>query len=275
MKKFIILLSTIFIFLSLNSCKNLFKLGNQNINNNLSEDAQALEEFRIIELEKNLDISNSTVNYFDIKSFDNTKFKLKEDDTPLTIIDYGPIDELPSHVHHPIIYVMFSQPIVPLGKLGEPMKSSNIIKISPEINGVYRWYGTKLLSFEPEEKFTPQNKYIVTISKNTQSLGGKSLEGNNKFDFHTEYLNTESYSPSYDDVPLDQAKKIRLTFKYPVNIDVITKYLEIRSKGDKYSFKTTRPKKEEWIDLNPLKKIGKEEFLKDYVEDDSIRMMTG
>lgn len=35
------------------------------------------------------------------------------------------------------------------------------------------------------------------------------------------------------------------------------------------------PKEHEWVDLNPLKKIDKKKFLEDYVEEDSIKMMTG
>ena len=78
--------------------------------------------------------------------------------------------------------------------------------------------GVGIFSYEllPEEKFTSQNEYVVTVNKKVKSLGGKSLEGKNKFNFHTEYLGIESYSPSNHDVPLAEAKKIRLTFKYPV-----------------------------------------------------------
>ena len=42
--------------------------------------------------------------------------------------------------------MQFSEPVVPLSKLGEPSDKSDIISIEPALNGVFRWYGTSLLS---------------------------------------------------------------------------------------------------------------------------------
>jgi uncharacterized protein YfaS (alpha-2-macroglobulin family) len=247
------------------------------INRQLKSDARKLEEIRVIELEKNVDFSSSTVNYFDVKDFDNSSLAAFEDDTPLTIVDYGPVDELPYQVKNPTIYVMFSQPIVPLAKLGEPMTSSSIMSIAPAIKGTYRWYGTKLLSFEPEEGFTPQNRYTVSIDPDTSSLGGKTLEGENSFSFHTEYLGILSMQPSGQDNPPELAQNIIVHFKYPVEIKTIREYLKVECEGNIYPFKISRPERKEWMTDEYMEKTVLLKVSKSFPEQStvSVTMLEG
>ncbi len=132
-------------------------------------------EFQMFSLSQSVDVGKSSINYYDKSAVDTSEFEMAEDDKPFTIVDYGPVDELPYEVTHPTIYVMFSHPVVPLAKLGDPVTSSNIMKITPEVKGIYRWYGTKLLSFEPVGKYPPQHEYTVEIDAGITSLGGKML----------------------------------------------------------------------------------------------------
>jgi len=226
-----------------------------------TEGVNAYEEFKSIKLKKNIDVSKSTINYFDIDSFDNKKFEIKEDDAPFKIVDFGPVDELPVEMKNPTIYVMFSHPVIPLSKLGEVMTESKIMSVEPKVEGIYRWYGSKLLSFEPSDKFLPQREYAVKISSEVKSLGGKKIEGEREFKFHTEYLKAadihpgleyteegfgeydyESYDYSYNDIPLDMAKIITVSFSYPVNLNVIKKYIKVISNEKEYDFSLSRPK---------------------------------
>jgi len=202
---------------------------------------------KMVKLDKVFDYSETTVNYFDKSKVDTADFEIMEDDTPFEIVDYGPVDQLPAHMKKPTIYVVFSQAVVPLSKLGAPMISSSIMSIEPKVNGVYRWYGTKLLNFEPTEEVLPQRNYKVIINKSIKSLGGKNLDGINEFTFHSEYLNIASVLPSGDDIPLSDAKKIRLEFTYSVNLDTIKKYIKVESRNNNYSFQISRfnPEKNE------------------------------
>ena len=61
------------------------------------------------------------------------------DSAPLTVVTWGPQGELPAAVRNPEFYVMFSEPIVPLAALGKPQTSSDIIEITPHLDGTYRW----------------------------------------------------------------------------------------------------------------------------------------
>jgi hypothetical protein len=178
---------------------------------------------------------------------------IQESGDPFTVTAFGPQDELPSEIRRPSIYAVFSQPVVPLAKLGGPVtEDAGLFTIEPPLKGIYRWYGTKLLSFEPEADGLPQQKYTVTVSDSIQSLGGKKLEGNTSFSFETERLGVLSWSlgpgDSWTDTysaPPDNARYITAVFSYPVELDEIAAWIEIRGGGRTYPFTVGRPGKAE------------------------------
>ncbi|MEJ2662924.1 MAG: hypothetical protein P8107_02600, partial [Spirochaetia bacterium] len=181
--------------------------------------ADNFSEAMEIKLQGSLDFSETSINYFDINKIETGEFKIAEDDSPLTITDFGPVGELPVEMRRPTIYVVFSHAIIPLSRLGAPMKESPYMEINPKIPGVFRWYGSKLLSFEPEESFFTgvQRTYTVTVSADVQSLGKKKLGKEHKFSFFNEYLNIASFHPgtpadqyntNYNDVPPDVAQNM-------------------------------------------------------------------
>ncbi len=195
-------------------------------------------------------LADLPVKYFPEGSenqIDETDADVYESDDPLIITDFGPDKELPSELDYPSIWVLFSQPIVPLAQLGSSSNASNILKIEPPLNGVYRWYGTKLLSFEASEKGLPQHIYNISINDQLTSLGGKQLSGRNSFTFHTEYLSLVSIVPgrggvfSGKEVPVSEATRISIAFNYPVNLEIISEYLSVSSKGKNYKFNIERP----------------------------------
>lgn len=223
------------------------------------EEEEGIREIRPEEFKKTVDLASSAITYYDKDSdiFLSQESAIKESDEPFEIVDYGPVEELPVEMRRPTIYVLFSQPVVPLARLGEVMTSSDIMTISPAIPGIYRWYGSKLFSFEPSAKFMPQKEYRVLIAKTLKSLGGKTLTGKNEFRFHTEYLDIADFYPgsryagySFNDVPLEEAKKVTISFTYPVNIDVIREYITVTSRGKNYKFTISRPDNQEELNEN-------------------------
>jgi uncharacterized protein YfaS (alpha-2-macroglobulin family) len=217
--------------------------------------ANNFSEAQQIELKESLDFSESSINYFDIDKIEHGEFRMAEDDKPLTVVDFGPVGVLPVEMRQPTIYVVFSHPMVPLSRLGEPLKESPYMKISPQIPGIFRWYGSKCLSFEPEESFFAgvQRKYKVTILAQVKSLSKKILGKAHTFEFFNEYLNIASFHPgtpenqytiNYDDVPMDLAQKMTVRFTYPVDLALIKRYLRIQCNEKGYDFSLERPKKE-------------------------------
>jgi uncharacterized protein YfaS (alpha-2-macroglobulin family) len=173
---------------------------------------------------------------------------IQESDAPFIMADYGPRDELPQEIKKPSIYVVFSQPVVPLAKLGEPIREgAGLFTIEPPLPGVYRWYGTKLLSFEPDGESLPQQRYTITVSDKITSLGGKPLQGARSFSFETERLSVLDWRLGGGDrwvwsrnVHPEDAKYIKLIFSYPVNLDEIARWIEIRAAGKTWPFSLSR-----------------------------------
>ena len=202
-----------------------------------------------------------------------------ESDEPLIITSFGPDGELPSELEYPSIWVLFSQPVIPLSMLGTPSDTSPILEIDPPLKGVFRWYGTKLLSFDSSEKGLPQHIYNISINDQLMSLGGKRLTGRNGFSFHTEYLSFVSAVPGrggifqHDEVPVSEASRITVTFNHPVNLEIISEYLRIKSSGRNFEFETTRYVDSEGrMTKEELSKIAVLEVKGSFKEDSSVQI---
>lgn len=161
-----------------------------------------------------------------------------ESDEPFVVVDRGPVDVLPSSMDLPSIWVVFSQPVVPLARLGKVVTETSAMTIDPPLEGVYRWYGSRLLSFDATEEPLPQQRYTVTLSPDLQSLGGKTLEGDRSFTFRSDPLEIVSwelgdgtYWVNRDDAPLEAAGRIRLVFSHPVDPSLIGKSLSLEVDG--------------------------------------------
>jgi len=173
---------------------------------------------------------------------------IQESNAPFIIADYGPRDILPKEIKKPSIYVVFSQPVTALAKLGDPMRDgAGLFTIDPPLAGVYRWYGSKLLSFEPDAESMPQRRYTITVSDRVTSLGGKKLQGERSFSFETDRLSVLEWQLGADDryirtdnVDPEDAQHIRLIFSYPVNLDEIARWIEIRGNSRTWPFTLER-----------------------------------
>ena len=154
------------------------------------------------------------------------------------VISFTPQGELPDEVQFPSIQVQFSEPVTPLSALGEPSATSDIVTIEPALKGVFRWYGTSLLSFECADAVVPQQAYTIKINPKTVSISGKTISGQLTYSFHTEPLRIISVEPGYgsvkkgayidsDAVPLSEARDIGVYFNAPVNVGVIKEYLRV------------------------------------------------
>lgn len=216
----------------------------------LERQQSPIPEAVALEIRRDGSYSTETVNYFSLADFDETVFALHDSDEPLSIIDYGPIDELPVEIKRPTIYVLFNQPMVPLSRLGDPMTESPLMTVEPELDGLYRWYGSRILAFEPSEPLMSQRLFDVRVSPETTSLGGKELGEEFVWQFRSEYLAMasmypgEPIEPGYidpSDTPIEAARKITVSFTYPVNLEHIEGYLRVKAAGREYGFSARRP----------------------------------
>jgi penicillin-binding protein 1C len=156
------LLGAIVVVLSLATCRS----GNQALIDPALEGVDALPESAGMSISPGQDYSSTTVNYFQLDDFDTSAFALSESNEPLSVVDFGPRDELPVEIKRPSVTVVFSQPMVPLARLGEPAVDSPIMSIDPPMDGHFRWYGSRVLAIAPDpalDRFLSR-PYSLTIT---------------------------------------------------------------------------------------------------------------
>ena len=170
-------------------------------------------------------------------------------DTSFFVTSFAPDGEIPARVQFPSIQIQFSEPVIALQKLGEPLETYPGVTIVPPLKGVFRWYGTGLLSFDCEEKLIPQKLYTVHIDKNFTSIHGTRISGTREYVFHTEELRLTSIEPGYiarreknislntDDIPPEYAQDIALTFSNTVNAAVVKNYISVTAAQHKQSYR--------------------------------------
>jgi uncharacterized protein YfaS (alpha-2-macroglobulin family) len=211
------------------------------------------ERARIVQdgiIREAIDLSVGSIRYYSV----NPLAALEQMGTidaegPLEIVDYGPVGVLPIENSTPRIYVMFNQPMIPLAKLGDPITESDILTIDPPVSGIYRWYGTKTFSFEPDEPLISQPRYTVTVSGGTPSLAGESLGEDLTFAIFGERVKIVNLYPgTHDDgfyqlynVPPALAQTITVEFNQPVDLDVLAEHLELSDRSGTLAFTLERP----------------------------------
>ncbi|MDR1390330.1 MAG: alpha-2-macroglobulin, partial [Treponema sp.] len=168
----------------------------------------------------------------------------REGTAALTVVDWGPRGFLSSTVQRPSLFVVFSEPMVPIAALGSPSDKSDLVRINPPLKGTFRWYGTSFLSFEADEPCQSQQTYNIAVSETARSLGGKRISGERSFRFVTETLALSRIAPGENnqtrrysgDVPPEAAKEISLYFNYPVAAGDIQPFLAVSTKGGTKNF---------------------------------------
>lgn len=120
-----------------------------------------------------------------------------EYDGPFEIEDWGPQDVIVAEEEHPAFYVVFSQPVKPLSAMEEPSAKSDIMTIEPPLQGVFRWYGSRHLSFECEQAADPTTEYKITINKQLKSLGGVQISGETEFTTKAQNIEIENFFGGY------------------------------------------------------------------------------
>ncbi|MBP5706711.1 MAG: Ig-like domain-containing protein, partial [Spirochaetales bacterium] len=163
---------------------------------------------------------------------------IKDDDIPLIVTDYGPKGVMPIEMTDGDVWMLFSKPMVGLSKLGDVMTES-VFRLNPSVKGVFRWYGSRLVSFIPSEPLKPATEYKMILNDGVRSLSGTSFheEEPKEWTFTTETLALQNMYPKGTNVPPNESRTIVLTFNMPIIASEVVKSLEILSydkEGDAY-----------------------------------------
>jgi uncharacterized protein YfaS (alpha-2-macroglobulin family) len=125
---------------------------------------------------------------------------------PLRITGAGPSGEVAAIGNANEIRVVFSEPMIALGRVPAQAKPS-FFHITPSVAGTFRWSGTTILIFTPAKALPFATKYDVRIDAGAASINGRRLAEPYSFSFMTptaRLLQTNWYRPGarYDASPI-------------------------------------------------------------------------
>jgi len=112
--------------------------------------------------------------------------QLRTSDPGLTVVSTAPEGEVASLAEAKEIRVVFSEPMVNLGRIPAEVNPP-FFKISPAVPGTFRWSGTTVLIFTPEptRPLSYATTYQVTIAAGTPAASGRKLARAVTFSFTT------------------------------------------------------------------------------------------
>jgi len=105
---------------------------------------------------------------------------------PLTVVSAGPTGEVASLAEANEIRVVFSEPMVTLGRIPALVRAP-FVRISPAIPGTFRWSGTTILIFtpDPDRPLAYATRYEVTVDTTAVAASGRRLARPYSFAFTT------------------------------------------------------------------------------------------
>jgi len=146
----------------------------------------------------------------------------------LRVISAGPSGEVASREEANEIRVVFSEPMVILGKIPNPV-TAPWFHIAPAVKGTFRWSGTTTLIFTPDKLLPYSKLYTVTIDQNAKSVAGNTLDAPVEFSFTTptvKLLETNFYRRGGK---ADGSVVIALRFNQPVTTDMILPHVKVKT----------------------------------------------
>lgn len=135
------------------------------------------------------------------------------DDKVLSVVQATPEGKISLGDERKEIFVVFSHPVVPLGTLDEVTKGA--FSVTPKVKGRFRWYGSRICAFVPDEDWKQGGKYSVAVNADTVAVTGQRLKEAKSFSFRMEVpdLRVENVSAqSYGKIKYDEEFSITLNF---------------------------------------------------------------
>ncbi len=168
------------------------------------------------------------------------------DDSTLQVVQTTPTGDISVNDLKKEVVVVFNQPMIPLAKLADDARTTKgAFRISPKPAGRFRWYGSRVSAFVPDEPFAPGAKFTITVPTGTKSLNGKTLAKAVNFSFATPPLRLTGSSPNprYSK-RIEYKQNFQLYFNYPINIVALRKQLRFTAAGRGVAFDASHPQPE-------------------------------
>jgi uncharacterized protein YfaS (alpha-2-macroglobulin family) len=144
----------------------------------------------------------------------------------LTVVSSGPSGVLATRQQANEIRIVFSEPMVTLGRI-PAVATAPFVTITPAIPGAFRWSGTTILIFTPDQRqpLPFATSYTVTVDTSAASASGRRLAAPVTFSFTTPPVRLLRTSWYRRDGTVNSRMVVLLRFNQPVQPEVIARHL--------------------------------------------------
>jgi hypothetical protein len=153
------------------------------------------------------------------------------DDGPLRVLRYQPIGDVDIA---PDLSVTFNQPMVPLTTLSQLDAAEVPVKVTPALEGRWRWIGTRTLRFEftgAVDRLPMATTYTVEVPAGTKSQTGKILAQTVQWSFRTPPPKVLTFAPQ--DTTVDTTPLFIATFDQRVDPAAVINSITLDAGGAK------------------------------------------
>jgi uncharacterized protein YfaS (alpha-2-macroglobulin family) len=145
----------------------------------------------------------------------------------LRVVSAGPVGETATVAEANEIRVVFSEPMVVLGRIPQPL-TVPFVRIAPAVKGTFRWSGTTTLIFTPDKVLPTATEFTVTVDKSAKSVAGNTLDQPYRWTFTTptiRLLRADWYRKG------NGAVVIGLRFNQPVDAATLVPHLKLQTQA--------------------------------------------
>jgi alpha-2-macroglobulin len=141
----------------------------------------------------------------------------------------GPDGELTTLDQANEIRVVFSEPMVTLGRIPQPV-TAPFVRIEPAIRGTFRWSGTTILIFtpDPRQPLPYATTYQVTVDTSARAVSGRQLTAPYRFRFTTPVVRLLAVDHQRLDNRADRPLVLLLRFNQPVQPAAVLPHISAR-----------------------------------------------
>ncbi|MBI5490596.1 MAG: Ig-like domain-containing protein [Deltaproteobacteria bacterium] len=121
------------------------------------------------------------------------------------------------------IAVGFSKSMVPLDRAGTA-DTTALFRITPAMDGEYRWLGSQVLTFVPAAPLTPSSSFTVTVPAGVKALDGSELAAEYTFEFDTPRVRVARNDPYSGERWRKPQSPVDLWFNQPVDPEKLAQH---------------------------------------------------
>ncbi len=147
--------------------------------------------------------------------------------TSLDVVRYSPEGEVSLA---PDLSITFSQPMVAVTSQEEAAKFAPV-ELSPQVDGRWRWIGTRTLMFDTDKRFPMATKFTARVPAGTKAANGQTLAKDVTWSFTTPPPKVEQMMPNGQVTRRDVL--IFVSFDQSINPEAVLKTTSVTADGRK------------------------------------------